>query len=80
MSEKSETTLYLVWNPEKSECVGFLDKGDADYTATGDSRHLKDAWRPAIGDEFRASYGDEADRLPQTEVAVSALVSEPSQS
>lgn len=23
--------LYLVWNEDKTECVGFVDKNEADY-------------------------------------------------
>lgn len=62
--------LYLVWNAGRNECVGFLDKRDADYTATGHRRHLDTPWRPSIGEAFRENYGDEAKRLPQTVVDI----------
>ena len=64
--------LHLVWNTGMSECVGFLDEeGDANYTATGDNRHLDHpAMTPTIGDAFREAYGDQQDHLPQTVVEV----------
>ncbi len=64
-------TLHLVWNTAKSECVGFLDKRNADYTATGKKRYLEHPFMtPTLGDAFRDCYGDEASRLPQTVVEV----------
>lgn len=60
--------LYLVWNKAKNECVGFLDKRDADWTAKG-GRHPQ-GWQPSIGEAFRDSYGDQAKRLPQTSVEI----------
>lgn len=58
--------LYLVWNTSMKECVGFLDKKDADYTATGNRRFLRDPFTPTLGDAFRGVYGDDVKRLPQT--------------
>lgn len=61
--------LYLVWNEGKSECVGFLDEGDANFTATGNTRYLDHpAAHPTIGDSFRECYGEDVPRLPQTTV------------
>lgn len=57
--------LHLVWNPSKTECVGFYDKRDADETATG----KWGAVCPTVGDAFRESYAEEDDSvLPQTTV------------
>lgn len=64
-------TLHLVWNAAKSECVGFFDKKDADYTATGNRKYLRDPFTPTLGDAFREVYGDDAKRLPQTEIELS---------
>lgn len=60
--------LYLVWNKSKSECVGFLDKADADWTAKG-GRHPH-VWLPSVGEAFRETYGDDMKKLPQTTVEI----------
>lgn len=67
-------TLHLVWNLGMNECVGFLDEADALYTATGDKSVLPHRYiTPIIGDQFRETYGDDAEALPQTEVEVYIL-------
>lgn len=63
--------LHLVWNTGMSECVGFLDEGDADYTATGDTAFLELPYMtPSLGDDFRNNYADEQSDLPQTVVEI----------
>lgn len=65
--------LHLVWNTARNECVGFLDKAAADWTAKGGrSRHPYGAV-PTIGEAFRESYGEDADRLPQSEIDLPTL-------
>lgn len=65
MSEKQK--IYLVWNKAKNECVGFLDKRDAIYTATGVKNGM--SCTPTIGDDFRENYADsKRTKLPMTEV------------
>lgn len=62
--------LYLVWNPGKTECVGFDHKNDQIYTATG---RQMDFATPAIGDAFREMYAeddDAPDELPMSEIEV----------
>lgn len=67
--------LHLVWNVSKSQCVGFVDKADADFTATGKKSYLRPQAQkqgyfsqPTLGLAFRECYGDEGKRLPQTTV------------
>ena len=65
--------VHLVWNGAMSECVGFLDKRDADYTATGNMRKLEyPGVTPTVGDAFRESYGEDRAHLPQTTVDLDA--------
>lgn len=65
------TKLHLVWNGAKNECVGFLDKRDADYTATGGRKYLESPYAvPTIGEAFRESHGEDAKRRPQTTVEI----------
>ena len=66
----SGTTLYLVWNSNKSECVGFLDKQDAKYASTGTQTSIGYS---SIAGEFREIYEDQADEngvLPMTTVQI----------
>lgn len=50
-------TVYLVWNSDKSECVGFTDKKDAQFAATGNTRgafgvsYIADLWREAYDEQ-----------------------------
>lgn len=46
--------MWLVWNPKKTECVGFDNEQDAQDTAYGQSCSL-----PTIGDQFRETYADD---------------------
>lgn len=48
--------MWLVWNPSKTECVGFDNEKDAHDTAYGDSFSL-----PTLGDNFRETYADDDD-------------------
>lgn len=50
--------LYLVWNKGKSECVGFMNKGDAKYASTGVSYSCSVS---TTAESFREVYEDEAD-------------------
>lgn len=47
--------LHLVWNPEKTECVGFFNATDAEYTATGVT---PDTSVTAVGLDFRKAHID----------------------
>lgn len=70
MSEKTDE-LHLVWNAARNECVGFLDKGDADYAATGNRKFLAQRWcTPTLADDFRNNYGEDAERLPQITIPI----------
>lgn len=51
--------LFLVWNTEMTECVGFLDEGDAIYASIGD-RAASETY-PSISSlahSFRESYAE----------------------
>ena len=48
--------LYLVWNEDRTECVGFKDKNDA-YDAAGISRPSESA--STLAEFFRSNYADE---------------------
>ncbi len=49
-------TVYLVWNKNRTECVGFTDKDDA-YEASGRKRlgnpcaSLAEQWRELYADD-----------------------------
>lgn len=58
--DQNTTTLYLVWNHGKSECVGFLDQMDADFASTGDPEFTQFGYS-TLADSFREVYEDEAD-------------------
>lgn len=61
--------LHLVWNENKDECVGFLNQGDAHYTATGNDGG---AWGvTALGDYFR-DLNDESDEFETQIVMIEA--------
>ena len=47
--------LYLVWSPCKTECVGFLNKEDAQYAATGNMTPLGCS---TLADNFRETFWD----------------------
>lgn len=47
--------LHLVWNPDKTECVGFFNATDAEYTATGVT---PDTSVTAVGLDFRKAHID----------------------
>ena len=66
-------TIYLVWNTNMNECVGFEDRGDAVFTSTGDQSEIEGLGVPSLGDDFRERYADDAPDfvLPMTEVQVS---------
>lgn len=50
------TKIYLVWNESRSECVGFDDKDDAEYAATGIDCSTTGV--SALADAFRDLYAD----------------------
>lgn len=49
-------TIYLVWNEAGNECVGFDDKADADYAATGFSATGEYS---TLAEDFRDLYADD---------------------
>ena len=59
-NDQNTTTLYLVWNQGKSECVGFNDETDAKFASTGDHKFGRFGYSSLAGD-FRELYEDEAD-------------------
>ena len=52
------TTIYLVWNEAGTECVGFDDRADADYAATGFSSGTGGGVS-TLADAFRDVYADD---------------------
>lgn len=68
-------TIWLVWNPAMNECVGFDNREDAHWTATGKwPRGFSSKHFPIIGDVFRKGYtgGDQSVVLSVTEHQVEA--------
>lgn len=62
--------LYLVWNREKNECVGFLDPDDADYARSG---FQTTNGVSSLADTFRELYefdNDEGEEAPRNVVEV----------
>ena len=49
-------TVFLVWNENRSECVGFTDKNDA-YQAAGLAPAHDSA--STLAEFFRGNYADE---------------------
>lgn len=52
------STVYLVWNDDRSECVGFTDKADA-LQASGDEGVGVFAGGSTLAEFFRSNYADE---------------------
>lgn len=50
-------TLYLVWSPCKTECVGFFSKADAKYAATGKMTPLGCS---TLADNFRDTFWEDS--------------------
>lgn len=48
--------VYLVWNDDRTECVGFTDRRDAD-AAAGVRRAVESA--STLAEFFRENYADE---------------------
>lgn len=49
-------TIYLVWNEAGNECVGFEDREDADYAATGFDEGNGVS---TLAEAFRETYADD---------------------
>jgi len=66
-------TIYLVWNVPGSECVGFDDREDAEYAATGIDCSTS-VGVSTLADAFRETFAyDEPDAEFQiTEVEIDA--------
>lgn len=67
--------VVLVWNPQKTECVGFLerdpDSSNWDCGSDGDAEHAAGGmkWNPvsSLADSFREQYEDDEEQcLVQT--------------
>lgn len=58
-------TIYLVWNSALSECVGFEDREDADYAATGIDCSTSGV--STLAEAFRETYAED-DPLAEFEV------------
>ena len=58
--DQNTTTLYLVWNHGKSECVGFDNETDAKFASTGDHKFGRFGYS-SLAEDFRELYEDEAD-------------------
>ncbi|PRA33777.1 hypothetical protein CQZ99_09810 [Pseudomonas poae] len=56
--EKVMTTIYLVWNESGTECVGFDDRADADYAATGFASG-NGGGVSTLAEAFRENYADD---------------------
>ncbi|WP_146118118.1 hypothetical protein [Pseudomonas poae] len=52
------TTIYLVWNESGTECVGFDDRADADYAATGFASG-NGGGVSTLAEAFRENYADD---------------------
>lgn len=51
--------VFLVWNLEMTECVGFESEKDAVYTSTGDQSAAEvPPFIPSLGYAFREMYAE----------------------
>ena len=51
--------VFLVWNLEMTECVGFESEKDAVYTSTGDQSAAEvPPFMPSLGCAFREMYAE----------------------
>lgn len=57
--------LYLVWNEAKTECVGFVDKNEADYAAGLPYWEMQPS---PIADAWFAEYGYNKCTIQEIEV------------